>query len=113
MTQTYKCSVPVSYLGTKIWSNESLQLWPNETFTLIINYPFGGATVHSFAFKTGKNGMGIGGILNEIGKAYNKIYESEESMDKYGVFGHGIEDLHLCEIKVNFKTKKITIGVDS
>ncbi|HUU87638.1 MAG TPA: hypothetical protein VMX17_07780 [Candidatus Glassbacteria bacterium] len=58
MAQTYKCSVPIGYLETENWSNESLQLWPNETFTLIIDYPFGGAAVHSFAFKTGKNGMG-------------------------------------------------------
>lgn len=54
--------------------------------------------------------MGLGKLLQKIGEAYRKVYEEE---DKYGVWGHYITDLAIEGIKVNYKTKKITLDVGS
>ena len=101
------CHVNISE-WTKI---KNINLSPNQIYTLIIDYPFGwNDRGYDFRIKTGPNGKTTVDIINEIVKAYNKIYEDP---DKYGVFGHGIEDLNLSEISVNHARKIIKIGVDS
>lgn len=101
--------IPVAQLSA-IWQGEFDRLPANQTFDLILDYPFGGDREHHFPIKTGKKGMGLIALLGKIGKAYEKIYEDPEES---GVFGHDIDDLQLEGITVNYKTKKITLGIGS
>ena len=102
-------SIPIAQLSA-IWKGEMDRLPANETFQLLIDYPFGGSREHYFKIKTGKNGLGLIGLLGKIGKAYEKIHERPEES---GVFGHDIDDLRLEGVSVNFKTKVITLDVGS
>ena len=101
--------IPITYLGHS-WKGELSKLPANKVYTLVIDYPFGGARKHLFPIKTGKKGLGLIGLLSKIGKAYEKIYKAPE---KNGVFGHDIDDLSLAGMSINHKTKKITLMVDS
>ena len=107
--QSITIHIPIYYLNS-IWKGDFKPLPANQIYNLVIDYPFGGERKHIFPIKTGKNGLGLIAILSKIGKSYNKIYENPE---ENGVFGHDITDLNLSGIKVNHKSKKITIDVDS
>jgi hypothetical protein len=107
--QSASLHVPITYLGST-WKGELSKLPANKTYTLVIDYPFGGEREHLFPIKTGKNGLGLIALLGKIGQAYEKIYSDP---DAYGVFGHGIDDLALAGIDINHKTKKIELWVDS
>jgi hypothetical protein len=107
--QSVSIFIPVSQLGAS-WKGELDRLPANQTFDLVLDYPFGGAVKHHFPIKTGKRGLGLIGLLGKIGQAYEKIYENP---DDNGVFGHDIYDLQLSRVNVNFKTKVITLDVDS
>jgi len=107
--QSLTMFIPVSQLDAT-WNGQLDKLPANQTFDLIIDYPFGGEHEYHFPIKTGKRGLGLMGLLNKIGKAYAKIYNDP---DKYQVFGHDIGDLQLEGIKVNFKTKRIRLSIGS
>lgn len=80
----------------------------NETFTLAIDYPL--SVKAAFPLKTGKNGMGLPRLLQEIGKAYREVYENDE---KYGIWGHGIGDLWLEGINIDLEKKTVRLSVGS
>lgn len=81
---------------------------PKKTYTLVISYPL--SKPYKKQINTGKNGMGLGGLLVEIGKAYNEVYAKD---DEYGVWGHDMEDLAIEGISINPKTNTITLSVGS
>lgn len=107
--QSISLFIPVSQLGAS-WKGGLNKLPANQTFDLIIDYPFGGERKHHFPIKTGKHGLGLIGLLSKIGLAYEKIYENPE---ENGVFGHDISDLQLARVNVDFKAKTIKLDVDS
>src|ERR1700722_833080 len=104
--QHIKCDVQVEMLGW--WNNDLLQLPPNQTFELIIDYPV--STNAVYKIHTGKSGIGLCKLLKKIGEAYRKVYAAEK---KYGVWGHYITDLVIEGITVDFKKKKIRLDVGS
>lgn len=104
--QSIQVDVQVAMLDC--FKGDLQQLPPNQTFELLIDYPLSKPAVYKI--KTGQHGMGLGKLLQKIGEAYRKVYEEE---DKYGVWGHYITDLAIEGIKVNYKTKKITLDVGS
>jgi hypothetical protein len=120
--QTVKTFVPITYLEDSGWKGD-LYLPPNEIYELHIDYPLMHPTYIKIA--TGKLGMGLAAVLNKIGKAYQKIYDTDDEEIKassrwsgnekprYGIYGHGIEDLNLCEIAVNHTSKTIKLGIGS
>ena len=101
--------IPITDLGCG-WKGEIDRLPANQTFDLVIGYPLGGTKPHHFPIKTGKKGMGLIALLGKIGQAYEKLYE-----DPVGnhIFGHGIDDLCLEGININFTAKTITLRVGS
>jgi hypothetical protein len=107
--QSVTIFIPVAQLGAT-WKGEIDRLSANQTFDLVLDYPFDGERKHHFPIKTGKNGMGLIALLGKIGQAYEKIYEDPE---ENGVEGHDIDDLQLEGINVNYKTKKITLDIGS
>jgi hypothetical protein len=99
--------IPITYLNAK-WIGSIKTLPRNRTYELIIDYPLSIDAVYQI--KTGKAGMSSFRLLKEIGKAYDDVYNNQE---KYGVWGHSIDDLALEGIKINHNTKMITIYVGS
>lgn len=94
-------------------SKGNVTIPPNKTYTLRLDYPFAGEK-HYFTIKSGKKSLSANDLIGKICSIYeNKIYKNDATMDKYGVFGHGIDDLTLSEIKVNHVKKTITIGTGS
>lgn len=106
--QSVSVFIPITNL-TGTWKGD-LQLPKNQTFDLIIDYPFGCERVHHFPIKTGKHGLELTSLLNKIGEAYEKIYEDPEGN---GVFGHDIYDLSLEGIDVDFVKRTIKLEVGS
>jgi hypothetical protein len=106
--QSVSLSIPVVYLGDKVWKGSFEKLPANQTYSLIIDYPLDMPA--NFPIKTGKTGMTIVGLLAKIGEGYRKVYENAT---RFGIWGHSIDDLCIVEIKVDHKTKRITLGVDS
>jgi hypothetical protein len=104
--QTVQTSLKVEDI--QYWGSGDFQLPPNEIYTLVIDYPFD--CERRYQIKTGK-GMGLAGVFKHIGKAYEKTY-ADANKGNNG-YWHGIEDLHLEEIKVNHKKKLITLSVGS
>lgn len=105
-TEKLNLDLPISIL--KHWNGKFEKLPANKIYNLIIDYPVSQDFV--FPINTGKSGISLISLINEIGKAYRKIYKNPS---KYGVWGHDIGDLILVEIKVNHKKKLINIIVDS
>lgn len=99
------CNISVSSLT---YFKGDLFLPPDEVFVLRIDYPLSKAA--EFQIKTGAKGMGLGGLLAEIGRAYNKVYGKE---DEYGVWGHEMNDLAIEGITVDFTKKTIKLSVGS
>lgn len=91
-------------------SGEDIYLPPNETFELQIDYP---CDKTIFKINTGAKGMGSFGLVKEIGKGYQEIYKNAETTNPFNVWGHGIEDLALEGIDVDFTNKKIKLHVGS
>jgi hypothetical protein len=86
---------------------EEIILEPNITYTLKITYPL--SNVYKKKFTTGENGMSRQDFVDMCCEAYHEIYENEE---KYGVWGHYIEDLTIHTLFID-KNNNITLGVDS
>lgn len=108
-TQSITLFIPVTQLSAT-WKGEFDRLPANKTFDLIIDYPLGGAQPVHFPIKTGKRGMGLIVLLGKIGQAYEKLYEDP---DGNHIYGHGIDDLQLEGIDINYKTKKIILYIGS
>lgn len=86
--------------------NKDIFLPPNTTFKLLINYPCKGTF---FEINTNK-GMGSLKLFHKIGECYKEIYKDP---GKHGVYGHGIGDLYLEGIEIDFEKKLITLSVGS
>jgi hypothetical protein len=80
---------------------------PNQKFKLLIKYPCKG---RFFEFTTGKKGMNSFKLIQKIGKAYRTIYEDPGAN---GVWGHGIGDLYIEGIEIDFEKKLIELHVGS
>ena len=107
--QSIAIDIPVAQFQDTPWKGELDKLPPNQTFYLNIDYPIDGPG-HSFLIKTGKHGLGLIGLLNEIGSAYEEIYKAPE---RNRVYGHSINDLIIEGINIDFKNKLITLDVGS
>jgi hypothetical protein len=109
-TQSVNIHVPVT-MTSYSWTG-NLLLPRNKTYTLYVNYPLQKPAY--FNIKTGKNGLNAIQLIGKIGKIYKKIYEVDDfNSEKYRVYGHDISDLTIGGIKVNHKTKKITLIMGS
>jgi len=111
-----------------------LILKPNKKYTLIINYPL--SVPYEQEIQSGKDGMTLREVVDLSVDAYKKIYKEEaktsklkeesiskrtkgasnlinraETNGKYGIWGHGIEDLSITHIIV--KNNKIYLSIDS
>lgn len=106
MKQKIKCDARISGLGD-YWKGD-IFLPANQTYTLVIDYPFD--KEGRFKLET-KNGMGLAGILNQIGKCYKKQYANVEK-DGNG-YWHAIDDLILEGLAVDHIKKIITLSVGS
>lgn len=97
-------------------------------YTLIIDYPV--FKPYKATIKTGKRGMTRVKLASEICTHYKKMYREEDksagghpgrikgmvnralSNGTYGIWGHDLGDLVLCNVKIDDKNN-ITLGVDS
>lgn len=105
--QSVSLYVPI-YALSKSWKGTFNKLPPNKTYTLIIGYPLNNPA--KIEVKTGKTGMGVANLLAKIGESYRNVYDNAE---RFGIWGHDIDDLILSGVNVNHKTKMITLDVDS
>lgn len=105
MKKVYSVDVRVADIGRPF---KFKNLSPNETFSLTINYPVEGSI--DFKFNTGPEGMSYPELVSKIGKCYKTIYKNPE---KYGVWGHGIGDLFLEQIHVDYKNNTVKLYVGS
>lgn len=101
---------------------------PNKEYTLVIDYPV--SNPYKAKLKTGKRGLTRLQLADKICKHYRKMYAIEDgtaggdpghipgmlnrarSNGKYGIWGHGIGDLVLCDATVK-PNGNIFLGVDS
>lgn len=82
-------------------------VWYGEDLTITINYPL----QKEYTFKV-SGPLTRQQLAEVIQKHYKKIYASEESIARWGVWGHGLEDLILHTVYV-YKDGKAEVGVDS
>lgn len=108
MINKISCDYQVTEIPNLRKVKEILNLMPDETYTLKIDYPLEKPTYRFI--KTGKVMMELWAILNKIEKFYREIYEDPE---KYHVYGHDITDLVVESVTVNHVKRTISIGVGS
>jgi hypothetical protein len=107
---------------------KEIVLPPEQEYTLVIDYPT--SYPYRTKLKTGKKGMTRIQLANKICQHYRKMYAEEDdtsggktgyipgtfnrdhSGGKYGIWGHNIEDLILCDATVE-NNGEIHVGVDS
>jgi len=99
-----------TFLDISMWDTKTrdISIPPNQTYELKIDYPL--SIVATCPIKTGANGLHTAGIISKIAKFYRKIYDNEE---KFGIWGHCMEDLTLGHIRIDHKKKEVTISVGS
>jgi hypothetical protein len=108
--QTVSLSISINQWDEKRSSDVFLP--PNQTFDLVFDYPISGT--YTFSLNTGETGLHTIDIINAIVNIYkNIIYKDDESMAKFGVWGHDIGDLHLEAFEVNFELKNIKLFIGS
>ena len=110
--QNVQVFIPMTMVGSSSFKGQFENLPPNETYTLLIDYPHMD-NYPSFKIKTGKNGLGLIKLLSKIGDLYRKIYDDEDCDGRYGIFGHDIDDLSIEGIHVNNKNKTIKLSIGS
>lgn len=99
-------------ISLKDWNEKSsgVFLQPDQTFNIVVDYPISGT--YTFILKTGETGLHTIDIINAIVHIYkNIIYVNDESMAKFGVWGHDIGDLNLEAFEVNFDLKNIKLYI--
>lgn len=84
---------------------------PNKVYELIIDYPLTQPYYHKL--KTGSKGISYCQLMKIIYKAYIYVYKQDVKHGKYEIWGHDIDDLCLEGIRVNHKTKQITLNIGS
>ena len=84
------------------------EILPEGTFTVTLDYPLD--TKYKFPVKGPKT---VEQLAKRVARAYEKIYESKESQDEWGVWGHDIDDLTICGFKVDLVKRKITVDIGS
>ena len=112
----------------KIYDNKQIVLPRNKEYVLKIDYPL--QTPAKFEIKSGTKGISRGRLVSLIRKYYQKVYDIEDrttkvkarnipgmlnrdfTNGKFGIWGHNIGDLVLCEASVS-KNNVITLSVDS
>lgn len=105
-TSVFKSFIQISFL--KYFSGSLDSLRANSEYTITMDYPLDEPV--TFKIVTGKKGLTPGNLLKKIGMLYRKIYQNS---DKYKVYGHALEDLILEAIRINHKTKQITLSLGS
>jgi hypothetical protein len=106
-----KINLDIQLTTCQYWGRDSdVNLLPNETYTLLIDYPFNKPGYYKI--KTGKTGMGIGGLLGKIYDCYIKQYDAAKT-DKEQGYWHGIGDLAIEGIEVDHTRKEIKLSVGS
>lgn len=103
-------------------------LIPNQEYILVIDYP--ASVPYKAKLKTGKKGMTRIQLADKVCKHYRKMYAEENktsggdpghipgmfnratSQGKYGIWGHDIGDLILCNATIK-NSGEIHLGVDS
>lgn len=81
------------------------KLEPGEEYTIVVDYPLNVPMEYKFKAKVGD---GLGKLISHISKAYRKAYSNDNN-----IWGHHIDDLSLGGIKINDRTRKITLFVNS
>lgn len=81
------------------------KLEPGTEYSIVIDYPL--YVPLKYRFKA-KEGGGLGNLLKHISKAYQKAYANDSN-----IWGHDIDDLTLCGIKINNKTREISLQISS
>lgn len=91
---------------------KKIVLPPEQEYTLVIDYPT--SIPYKSKLKTGKKGMTRIQFADKVCKHYRKMYDEEVATPggKYGIYGHGICDLVLCNATVK-NNREIHLGVDS
>lgn len=108
-TQSVNCDIHLYNLDC--WKGKDIQLPPNSEFTLVIDYPL--RTPVRIKMEVDKEGLGFIGLVKFIVLCYKKIYKTYKKDNKYGIWGHCIEDLVLEAIHINHEKKEITLGMGS
>ena len=107
--QSVRCSFP--FYNLEYHDGKDINLPPNETYSMEIRYPFTNPPIF-VEVKTGKNGMGIGGLFKAIWKAYDvrfaKLYLGQD-----GSALHSVEELFLEGIDVDHKKRTIGLLIGS
>ena len=106
-----KIDLDIQLTSCEHWGRKSdVNLPPNKTYRLMINYPFSKAFLYKF--KTGKTGMGIGALLGKIYECYVKQYKAAET-DSEQNYWHIIEDLAIEGIEIDHKNNTIYLSMGS
>jgi hypothetical protein len=94
MKNKIDCDFPITDL-IKL-KNNTLNLVPETTYTIEIDYPLDMPYKQSFKASINSDIQ----VMSLIGKMYKYVYDHE---DKFGIWGHDIGDLVLEGVKVNKK----------
>lgn len=112
----------------KACNPKEVVLPPEQEYTLVIDYPT--SNPYKAKLKSGKKGLTRIQLADKVCKHYRKMYAEEDgtaggdpghipgmlnrahSEGKYGIWGHDIGDLILCDATVR-KNGEIHVGVDS
>jgi len=104
-------------------ANEVLDIKPG-TWLLEVNYPL--SKVYRKEFEVPEKGITRQELMDLAAKAYHKVYyfvnmgiyadgidEYSKVWNKYGIWGHGIDDLTIHTFDVDDESNTIALGVDS
>jgi hypothetical protein len=104
-------------------AEEILDIKPG-TWLLEVNYPL--SKVYRKEFEVPEKGITRQELMDLAAKAYHKVYyfvnmgiyadgidEYSKVWNKYGIWGHGIEDLTIHTFDVDDESNTIALGVDS
>lgn len=103
--QSIKCIMPLTSL--EYCDGHDVNLPPNETYTLDLDLPWIWHIPLQSSFKTGKNGMGLGGLFKVIWKAYDKAYAKLLSDSVYS--DRSPNDIVIERIEVDHKRRVVEI----
>lgn len=101
--------VTIPNLETKELRYATELITPEKHITIIFDYPLSNKTQLTFS---SKKGFTYKRFAQCVFQGYTKIYKEDGPDGKYGIWGHGIEDLVLTSA---YQTKPgvFTLGIDS